>query len=264
MMEKTPIFIVGCPRSGTTLLRVILDSHPNICCGPETHIIEKLNDLDTKIRNNWKMLAPYGIGNKEFDKKIRDVLILFMEKYVIIKNKKRWAEKTPENLFYVDFINRLFPNCQFINVIRDGRDVITSFKRRWGTRTIPLAVKKWNRSIELTLSCRKKFKKSRYIETRYEQLVVSPESETKKIMAFLDESWNPKLLEHHKNDHDFWFKSQDTLKLNLKSEKNPDRHSPSRPVFKTSVGRWKKELNIFEKSYIKMFMSRNLKRIGYL
>ena len=43
-MKKPPIFIVGCPRSGTTLIRVILDSHPNICCGPETHIIDKINE----------------------------------------------------------------------------------------------------------------------------------------------------------------------------------------------------------------------------
>ena len=48
-MVKPPIFIIGCPRSGTTLLRVILDSHPNICCGPETHIVKIMKEPREKI-----------------------------------------------------------------------------------------------------------------------------------------------------------------------------------------------------------------------
>jgi hypothetical protein len=263
-MKKIPIFIVGCPRSGTTLIRVILDSHPNICCGPETHIIEKIIKLDKNIHKNWNMLKPYGVDELEYDKKIGEILTLFTKKYVLLKKKKRWAEKTPENIFNLDFINRLFPDCQIINVIRDGRDVVTSFKKRWGLLTIPTAIRKWNNSIELTLSYRKKFEKNRYLEVRYEEIVNSPEIETKKIMSFLDERWTPKLLEHHKNDHDFWFDKQYLSELDLKSEKNPERHSPSAPVFVTSVGRWKKELNFFEKAYLKIFMNKNLKKMGYI
>jgi len=92
-----------------------------------------------------------------------------------IKKKQRWTEKTPDNIFHVDFINKLFPNCQFINVIRDVRDIVCSHKDRWGSKTIFSAIKKWNRSIDLTFEYRTKFNKERYLEIRYEELVNNPE-----------------------------------------------------------------------------------------
>ena len=69
-MEKSPIFIIGCPRSGTTSVRVILDSHPNICCGPETHLIRNLKTYHEKILKYWKMLEPYGLNEDDVVKNL--------------------------------------------------------------------------------------------------------------------------------------------------------------------------------------------------
>jgi hypothetical protein len=173
-MDNKPIFIIGCPRSGTTLLRVILDSHPSICCGPETHILKHMSNLREKINKNWKMLKPYGIDETTIDSKVGEILTVFTDNYVKLKNKERWAEKTPENIFYVDFINRFFPDCQFINVIRDGRDVVSSFKRRWGRKAVLSAIEYWNKSIDLSYKYRIQFSKERYFEVRYENLVKNP------------------------------------------------------------------------------------------
>ena len=262
-MEKPPIFIIGCPRSGTTLMRVILDSHPNICCGPETHLIKNMKNLREKIGERWEMLKPYGIEEQVLDQKIQEIFTLFTNNYVKMKNKKRWAEKTPENIFYVDVIDKFFPNCQFINVIRDGRDVVCSFKERWGSKTVFSGIKNWNRSMELTYIYRTRFKKDRYMETRYEDLVTRPEQETKKIMEFLGEGWTPGLLEHHKSDHDFWFNFNKESKDDQKIEKHPLRHSPSKPVFSSSVGKWKKNLNVVEKALVNIYLRENLKKLGY-
>ena len=262
-MEKPPIFIIGCPRSGTTLMRVILDSHPNICCGPETHLIKNMKNFREKIDEKWEMLKPYGIEEQVLDQKIREILTLFTNNYIIVKNKKRWAEKTPDNIFYAVYIDKFFPDCQFINVIRDGRDVISSFKQRWGSKTVLSGIRNWNRSIGLTYEYRTKFKKDRYIETRYEDLVNCPEHETKKIMEFLGEEWTPELLEHHKSNHDFWFNLNKESKDDPKIEKHPLRHSPSKPVFSSSVGKWKKNLNVVEKTLVNVYLGKNLKKLGY-
>jgi len=262
-MKKTPIFVVGCPRSGTTLIRVILDSHPNICCGPETNLVKNMENFREKISERWKMLASYGVEEQAMNQKIKEILLLFMEHYTKSKSKKRWAEKTPDNIFHVDFIDELFPDCQFINIIRDGRDVVCSYKERWGSKTIFLAIKNWNRSIELTHRYRTKFNKDRYMEIRYEELVTRPERETKKMMQFLGEEWIPNLLTHHKIDHDFWFKSSKGQQISSKMEKKPQRHSPSKPIFTSSVGKWKKNLNIVEKALVNIYLGKSLEKLGY-
>lgn len=262
-MVKPPIFIIGCPRSGTTLLRVILDSHPNICCGPETHIVKIMKESREKILKNWNMLKPYGINKKKIDKKISEILTIFTNNYMKIKKKERWAEKTPDNIFYLNIIDKLFPDCLFINVIRDGRDVVCSYKQRWGRITLLTGIKNWNQSIQLTCEYRKKIANKRYIEIKYENLVIHPERETKKIMNFIDEKWMPSLLEHHKTSHDFWFNYNKESESYQKKEKNPLRHSPSKPIFSSSIGNWKKNLNIIEKLLVNIYLSRNLKKMGY-
>jgi hypothetical protein len=263
-MEKPPIFIVGCPRSGTTLVRVILDSHPNICCGPETHLIKNLKTFNETIQSYWNMLEPYDIDKNIITQRLGELFLLFLDHYTKMKNKQRWAEKTPNNIFYVDFINELFPNCQFINVIRDGRDVVCSYKERWGSKTILYAIKEWNRAINLTYAYRTKFPEDRYMEVRYEELVSHPERETKRMMEFLGEKWTPDLLEHHNKQHDFWFKKNGGVNVDLKIERQPTRHSPSQPIFSSSVGKWKKNLNIVEKAVVKLLIQENLEKLGYV
>ena len=262
-MEKPPIFIIGCPRSGTTLVRVILDTHPNICCGPETHLIGNIKTLNEKIDKNWKRLEPYGLSKDIHVKKLSDLFKIYHNNYMKSKKKQRWAEKTPDNIFYVDFINKLFPNCQFINIIRDGRDVVCSYKERWGSKTIFTAIKKWNKIIDLTYEYRTKFNKERYMEIRYEEMVSNPEKETKRMMIFLGEKWIPELLEHHTKQHDFWFNIKTGENIDFEKEKRPLRHSPSKPIFQSSVGKWKKNLNTVEKAIIKISLKENLKKMGY-
>jgi len=262
--NQKPIFIIGCPRSGTTLVRVILDSHPHICCGPEMHVIKTLQTCQQQIFSHWKQLKPYGVSKDEFNQTMASMYTVFLDQYVADKKKIRWAEKTPENIFHVPFIDTLFPNCQFINVIRDGRDVVTSFKKRWGRSAIFSGIKQWNKSAELTFSFRKRFSSGRYIEVKYEDLVQSPERETKKMMDFLGEPWTEELLHHQQHHHDFWFNQIEKTVSTQKNEKQPDRHSPSRPIFSSSVNRWKQDLNAIEKAIVHAKIKRNLSRLEYL
>ena len=98
-MSNKPIFIIGCPRSGTTLLRVILDSHPNICCGPETHIIPSLEEFNKKVDENWKMLKPYGIDKNHQLLKIGELFNMFPEHYMNEKKEKSMGRKNTNKYF---------------------------------------------------------------------------------------------------------------------------------------------------------------------
>lgn len=262
-METQPIFIIGSPRSGTTLVRVILDSHPNICCGPETHLIKTLQELHADIEQKWHMLQPYTATHETVNNAIGNILETFTNEYKKQKKKPRWAEKTPDNIFRADFINTIFPTCQFINVIRDGRDVVSSYKQRWGRFTLFKAISTWNKAIELTYQYQKQLPKERYLEIYYEELVTNPEKVTKEMMTFLNETWSKDLLSHQKAEHDFWFDKEKTETPSKLREKRPDRHSPSRAIFSSSSGKWKKKLNFFEKAMANLLMNDNLKKLGY-
>ena len=209
------------------------------------------------------MLQPYGASQELINTKIADILEAFTTEYKKQKKKTRWAEKTPDNIFRADFINTLYPDCQFINVIRDGRDVVCSYKKRWGRLTLFKAISTWNNAIELTYKYRTQFPKERYLEVHYEELVSNPEKVTKEMMNFLNEKWIEQLLSHQKTKHDFWFNKEKTEPPSKLKEKRPDRHSPSKAIFTSSSGRWKKELNFYEKAIANLFMNDNLKKLGY-
>src|SRR5262249_35446578 len=126
-----PIFIVGCGRSGTTLLRLMLDSHPAIAAGEETKF---LTDLEPIVGEHWRLLHTYGFDRAWWLDRIRAFYGGFLEEYATRRGKRRWAEKTPGYTFHLAFLDELFPDAQYLHLIRDGRDVVASFRERWGYR----------------------------------------------------------------------------------------------------------------------------------
>src|SRR6266542_1835989 len=138
--RRAPIFVVGCQRSGTTLLRLILDAHPNISCGPETRF---LTDLAHVTTGSWKRLAQYGFPKQYWHEHIAGMFDAIKSDYARRAGKSRWADKTPRYALTLPFIDRLFPTCQVVHVIRDGRDVVASHRVRWGYLAALKAVRKW-------------------------------------------------------------------------------------------------------------------------
>ena len=102
-----PIFILGVPRSGTTLLRTILDAHPAIASGPETpwlggHQPRSLMSLWSALREEpWGYCKSFNMGREVPTEAARAFLTVMMERYARAKGKKRWAEKTPDNALHV-------------------------------------------------------------------------------------------------------------------------------------------------------------------
>ncbi|MGK7920780.1 MAG: sulfotransferase [Trichodesmium sp.] len=196
---QRPIFIIGCPRSGTTLLRLILDSHPNISCGPETQFLE---DLGTIVGKHWNRIERYGFKKDYWYEKIAEMFNSFQIEYATKRGKERWAEKSPNYTRKLGFINTLFPNSQFIHIIRDGRDVVASHRDRWGYKAGIKATNTWRNDVKSAVKFGKNLPKNRYYELRYEELVKDTEKTLFPLFEFLQEPWDSIVLKYNEVEHD--------------------------------------------------------------
>jgi hypothetical protein len=195
-----PIFIIGCPRSGTTLVRMIVDSHPRISAGEETKF---LFDLQRILGDHQDLVSRYGFGREYWLERIRDFYGGFQAEYMRRRGKARWAEKTPEYTLILDFIDELFPDARYIHVIRDGRDVVASFRERWGYRAaLRVARGVWVSHVTAARDFGRRVAGERYTEIRYERLVAEPEAVLRDLFRFLDEPWDPVVLRWDELHHD--------------------------------------------------------------
>lgn len=197
--SKRPIFIVGAPRSGTTLFRLIIDSHPNIACGPETHFLRALESI---VGPHWDGFKLYQPDKEYWYDKIAEFFESFKIEYSLQKGKSRWADKTPPYIQCMSFIDRVFPDCQFIHVIRDGRDVVASHRERWGLRVAYRAIDVWRNSIQTAKQFFATIPADRFHELKYEDLVRDSESVMREVFEFLDEPWDARVMEYDQFQHD--------------------------------------------------------------
>ena len=174
---------------------------------------------------------------------------LFFSRYAEKKGVLRWCEKTPNNIFCADKWLRAYPDGNFINVIRDGRDAILSMNWR---RRVPIyiATYRWIAAVNKYLEIRiEKDLCERILNVRYENLVNNTEYELEMICYFLDEEFDPAML-------DYWKKDQGEPKNDLKYG--------TQPVFTDSIGKWKRDdydRTILDQ--IMMAITPQLKSVGY-
>ena len=200
-MSRTgpPIFVVGSPRSGTTLLRLILDSHPRIACGPETHI---LADLDDSLRRHWRRLERYGRDESYWQARCRHLFEEVKGDYAAAKGKPRWADKTPSYALHLPFITALFPEAQIVHLIRDARMVTASALHRWGWRAAWEMPSRWAASVAQASAAGAGLGPGRYREIRFEHFTIDTEGVLRALFDWLDEPWEPEVLAYDRFAHD--------------------------------------------------------------
>jgi hypothetical protein len=203
-----PFFIVGCPRSGTTLLQIILDAHPHIAIPPESYLFERfgyffngygdlrdpkclrqlVQDLlrDERIRL-WKLeVSVEDFCEALCERTVRGVLSLLFSFYTRKNGKIRWGEKTPGHVFHLDQIRSIFPEAKFIHLVRDGRDVAESLSRVYfGKKSIWANAQRWRQAVLAFHAFQERVPCTSTIEVFYEQLVEKPREEVAKILTFL-------------------------------------------------------------------------------
>jgi hypothetical protein len=194
-----PIFVIGSPRSGTTLLRLMLDSHPRISCGEETHF---LRDLQSVVGRHWGLLSTYGLERSWWLGRLRDLYEDFQGEVLARSGKARWAEKDPTYTLSLDFIEELFPDALYVHLLRDGRDVVASFRDRWGYLSAARAARtEWARYVAAARSFGRRVGPERFLEVRYERLVADPEAEARRIFTFLGEDFVPEVVAFDPAEH---------------------------------------------------------------
>jgi hypothetical protein len=198
--RRPPIFIVGSPRSGTTLLRLMLDSHPAVSCGEETHF---LRELGTTVDRHWPLIETYGFPRAYWLDRIRAFYEGFQGDYLDRRGKLRWAEKDPTYTLVLPFIDELFPDAQYVHLIRDGYDVVASFRDRWGySSALRAARTEWARYVRAARALGERLSAERYHELRYEDLVSEPERAMRRLLDFLGEPWDDAVLRFTEQEHD--------------------------------------------------------------
>ncbi len=199
-VRERPIFIIGCPRSGTTLLRLVLDSHPRISCGEETHFLRELRSI---VEGHWPLLETYGLPREDWLRRIRGLYEGFQADYLARRGKQRWAEKDPTYTLLLPFIDELFPHAQYVHLVRDPYDVVASFRERWGYRAaLRVARTEWVRYVGAGRRFGQALPAGRYHELHYEQLVEAPERTLRTLLRFLDEPWDDAVLRFDEAEHD--------------------------------------------------------------
>jgi hypothetical protein len=219
MSQHQPMpVIVGAPRSGTTLLRLMLDAHPDLAIPPETSFVvaaSALNESDGDLRArfvetitafpagapNWQ---DFGLAREALAEAVQaldpftvaDGLRAFYRLYAQRFGKSRWGEKTPDYSLHIGAIAALLPEARFVHLIRDGRDVAASWRQQWfspGDEPEVLA-RAWAGRVDAARSAGSG--RAHYIEVFYEDLVARPEPELRRLCGFLDLPWSDQLLNH--------------------------------------------------------------------
>ncbi len=215
---EPPIFLVGAHRSGTTLLRLIVDAHSRIACPPESFFVAPLEGVlgDAKAMEG---LTAMGFTREQVLARLRETASWFFEMYAASHGKARWADKTPSYVDCLDFLDALFPDARYVLIYRHGLDVACS-EPMPGIREVQPhieacggdrfagAARYWATQCEKMRAFHADHAE-RCLELRYEALATRPEAEARRLFAFLGESWEPEVLRFHEKEHDQWLGLQD-------------------------------------------------------
>jgi hypothetical protein len=145
----------------------------------------------------------YGFPKRYWDERLATFYGGAMADYATRRGKQRWADKDPSNTLLLPFVDRLFPDAQYIHLLRDGHDVVASHRDRWGYRSGARAARgAWKRYVEAARAFGASLPPGRFHELRYERLVEDPEAELRTLVDFLGEDWDPAMLAFDQAEHD--------------------------------------------------------------
>jgi hypothetical protein len=253
-MGDAPIFLVGCHRSGTTLLRLVLDSHSRIACGPETRFLTGLARI---VGPDRERLARFGFDERDWLRRINEFFGGVHADYAKARGKARWADKTPLYTMALPFVTQVFPDAQIVHLIRDGRDVVLSHRKRFGYWSAVKCVVKWPRYIHAGRAAGTPMPPGRYHELRYEDAVNEPETTMRALFEFLDEPWEPEVLDYAAKPHDV------AGKYTVEADRRRAAAGTGTAIYDSRVGSYRRELDPLLRLLVWLFARGTLRELGY-
>ncbi|QBI55873.1 Sulfotransferase domain protein [Streptomonospora litoralis] len=270
------IIILGCPRSGTTLLQLMLHAHPRIAIPPETRFTldvyrRRAEFGDLREAANRRRLAEAITGPR--NTRYRDLKLdpqettaaivdgpptvgsavgTVFRQYAHRFGKQRWGDKRPGYYQGIEELARMFPNAQFVHLIRDGRDCVGSLKQMpWYKLDSYHAVSTWAESIDYGRSAARRLGPGTFYELRYEDLVADPPRELSALCEFLGEEFDPVMCEPRR-----------VAKSAVPKFKTWHQNT-RRDVNAASSGSWQQRLEPWEAALAETVLGGRLKANGY-
>lgn len=291
-MTTPPFFIIGNPRSGTTLLRLMLGSNPNIIVPPECGYIEwwyeKYKQWNkTNVNKNY--VRTY-INDLRQSRKIETWKLNYLELEETILQKKPnnyaelcavvhmnyrknqnnsklklWGDK---NNYYIDkmqLLLQLYPRAKFLFIIRDGRDVACSYRKISKIKTksiykpelaldIEEIAKEWVRNNEIIINFSNTLDDSRFIFIKYEQLLSNTYDELTKLCELLDIGYHPNMIEYYLNHSNKIVEPEELLPWKKMTREKPNPKN---------IGKYKNELSFTEIEKFQKIAGNMLKYFEY-
>jgi hypothetical protein len=231
-------FICGVTRSGTTLVRLMLDSHPELAIPGETHWVPKLIKAQERHKRTAEDLADLIVDHKRWGDfhldatELRqrfaaldpvtaaDAIRAFYMLYAEREGKARYGDKTPGYVQEMRRIQRVLPEARFVHIIRDGRDVSLSHLRmNWGPETYAQSARLWRNRVRKARRMAPSIE--HYMEIRFEELVADTEGVLRRVCDFIELDFDPVMLDYHERAEG---------RLAEKARELPRRNRPPQPA----------------------------------
>jgi hypothetical protein len=210
---RPPIFIIGCQRSGTSLLRRIVDAHPAIACPPESKFLMPLTDV-LRDEQSLRGLDSMGFDRVEVVAALREMASAFFAGYARARGKPRWADKTPNYVDCLSELAELFGDARFLLIVRDGLDVAFSLSEgRYRFPALerhiaeaggdaPVAAGRFWAEQNDKIERFRAANPASCLRVRYEELTSEPEVTLRQVFEFVGEDWSPSVLAFNESPHD--------------------------------------------------------------
>jgi hypothetical protein len=282
--------VVGCPRSGTSLLAVMLDSHPQLAMPPETDFLvpatrlagegqslrQQLFDLVTFAKEGDSTWADCGLDQEVFRRRldavepftVADGVRAFYALYAEQHGKPRCGDKKPHYVGALPAIGALLPEAHFVHIIRDPRDTVLSWRRTWFAPSQDLAVlaRGW---LEHVVAGRRGARSvAHYLEVRYENLVLVPERVLRRVCDFIGLPYEPAMLDYERRGEARIASLRERAGADGSVAVSRDQRSRihanlARPPLAGRVRAWEREMSVDDRRRVEAILGPALQQLGY-
>jgi protein-tyrosine sulfotransferase len=271
-----PFFIVGSGRCGSTLLRAMLEAHPDLHIPPESALGPMVWDYRRYSRLPWNVVLRILLARLEYDHRwaawelalkplfreldalpleARNLAAVLAALYRAHTSRHkpsavRWGDKTPPNTSKLGALYSVFPDLQVVHLLRDGRDVVQSFLQ-FSEASLSFWADAWLHAVRNARAFGARHP-AQYLEVRYEDLVREPRATLQSAATFLNVALDERMLHHHDLD----------LRLG-DVDRYPSLQGVRQPVYRTSVGRWRTTLDAIQIAQLERLLGPTLATLGY-
>lgn len=270
-----PILLLGAPRSGTTLLQLMMHAHPRLAVPAENRWVlpayyrrREFGDLsDPRNRDRLARFITdtrpafnnFGLPAQLVRERVVDGpptlgsgLETVMRCYAERVGADRWCDKRPAYFRHVPALLRLFPDAQFIHLIRDGRAVASSLLRTpWFRGDLGQAIGTWRMAMADTARARTMLPPDRWLDVRFEDLLTDPEAQLRRLSAFLGEDFDARMLEPA------------TVKAQVVPERKTWHANTAGELLPSRIEAWRTDLGEADVDFLEVVAGRQLRAAGY-